>query len=301
MLGEEVGVAEQTVDQPSRVDGRPHLVDVRLHRLAARHRVLYPVVGGVARVLHPHQDRVGEPVREHGAGSAVADPPAAQLGEELLDLVRRDAPPARAAGDDQPLGGGPDVGPHRPAQHVGEPAVPLEGRDGGGVGATHGVLGAEPGQRPGGQLLDRRVLGVDLAQGGEDVADVAKEAGVGSYDQDALARELVAVGIEEVGGAVQPDRGLAGPRCPLDADRLRHRRPHDDVLLGLDGRHYVAHRPDPGALDLLLEDAGVGRRDGRRPEGLVLERGDLSGGEPEPATQSHPHRLGAARPVERTG
>ena len=50
---------------------------------------------------------------------------------------------------------------------------------------------------------------------GSTCADVAQERRVGADDQHAAAREPVAVGVEQVGGAVQRDRGLAGARPAL--------------------------------------------------------------------------------------
>jgi hypothetical protein len=107
--------------------------------------------------------------------------------------------------------------------------------------------------------------------------------------------------VEEEGGPVQPDRGLARPRAALDADRLLEGRAHEVVLLGLDGRHDVAHRPDVRPLDLGPQRR---RRDGlvrALLEALVLEGGELAAREPEPAAQLQAHRLGPAGPVERPG
>ena len=68
--------------------------------------------------------------------------------------------------------------------------------------------------------------------------------------------------------------------------------------------------PGPRPLDLLDQDP-AGRRRGRRREPggrpgagrevLVLVGGQLPAGEPEPAPEGQPHRLGGAGPVERPG
>ena len=59
------------------------------HRHAARHRVLDPVVGGLAGRLHLGEQRVRQPLREHRPGRAVADVAGAQLGDHLAQLVGR--------------------------------------------------------------------------------------------------------------------------------------------------------------------------------------------------------------------
>jgi hypothetical protein len=129
---------------------------------------------------------------------------------------------------------------------------------------------------------------------------------------------------------MQANGGLAGARGALDADRLAGVGAHDVVLLGLNGRHDVAHRAGPWPLDLLDQQAdrlGRGRpgpagglpgavriqavharaariraariRAGR--ELLVFEGGQVAAGEPEPAAQREPHRMGPAGAVERPG
>jgi hypothetical protein len=98
---------------------------------------------------------------------------------------------------------------------------------------------------------------------------------------------------------VQADGGLAGAGRTLDADRLVGAGPDDLVLLGLDGRDDVAHRPDAGALDLLGEDPAVDLVLGAVLQVLVLVGRDGAVVETEPAPQDDPHRLGVGRAVER--
>ena len=114
------------------------------------------------------------------------------------------------------------------------------------------------------------------------------------------------MGVQQVGDAVQANRGLAGSRSTLDAQRLARGRAHDVVLLGLDRGHDVAHRAGPGPLYLVQQNpADSGLRE--QPwlfvaaEGLILVGGELAAGEPEPAAQLKAHRLGRAGPVERPG
>src|SRR5205823_8934546 len=100
---------------------------------------------------------------------------------------------------------------------------------------------------------------------------------------------------------VQPDRRLPGTRGALYADRVLQRRPYQLVLLGLDGGHDVAHRPDPGPLDLLGQDPGGGTQLLAPVQVLVLEAGQRPGGEAEPAAYRHPLRVAYRGPVERPG
>ena len=203
---------------------------------------------------------------------------------------------------------------------LGEADVTLQCGDVGGVGRSDRVGRLDAGQRRADELLDGGLLRLDLAEGGQDVADVAQEALVGADHEDALAAQLLAEGVEEVRRAVQPDGGLAGAGGTLDADRLRQVGADDDVLLGLDGGDDVAHRTDAGPLDLLLEDRGVvlgragvgglpvgrahagrvgvlrGRRD---PQPLVLEGGDLPGPEAEAAPRLDTEGVAGAGAVER--
>ena len=156
-----------------------------------------------------------------------------------------------------------------------------------------------------GQLGDCRLADVDLAEGRQHVADVREEGAVGPDDQDATARDPFLVGVQQVGDAVQSDRGLAGTRGALDADGLADVGADDVVLLGLDRGDDVAHRAGPGPLDLLDQQqahAGSARRPracGQEP--LVLEGGQVPAGETEPAAQRKAHRVGPAGAVERPG
>src|SRR5262245_47026582 len=167
----------------------------------------------------------------------------------------------------------------------------------------------EPGRRgvlegshpdPGGEGLDGELLLVDLAERREYVADVAQERVVRPDDEYALPGELIAVGIEQVSGAMQSDGGLAGAGRTLDADRGVEIGADDDVLVGLDGRDDVPHRPDPRPLDLGFEDGAVELRLDRF-EMLVLVRRELPVLEPESAPQPDAHRLARAGPIERAG
>jgi hypothetical protein len=49
------------------------------------------------------------------------------------------------------------------------------------------------------------------------------------------------VGVQEVGGPVQGDDGLARARPAVDDERAAGPRADDRVLVGLDGAEHVAH------------------------------------------------------------
>ena len=157
------------------------------------------------------------------------------------------------------------MAPDGPVQHLGHPGVALDQRRRDRVGPRIGTP-----VRPGDQGRDRGLGGVDLAEGGQHVGDVGQEAVVRADDQHAGPGQLVAEGVQQVRRPVQPDRGLAGARCALDAQRLGQAGPDDGVLLRLDGGHDVAHRPGAWALDLRLEDVGV------RPVGVAAVRSSSS-------------------------
>ncbi len=142
---------------------------------------------------------------------------------------------------------------------------------------------------------------VEFPECREDGADVLDERLARPDHQDAGPRQPVAERVQQPGRAVQPDSGLAGTGRTLYAQALGDVCPDDFVLLRLDGRDDVAHRPGAGPLDLGGEDPGAAVVHGRGLEVLVLVRGQRPAFDTEAAPPSHPHRLGAARPVEGAG
>ncbi|MGH3179222.1 MAG: hypothetical protein ACRDPF_35760 [Streptosporangiaceae bacterium] len=159
------------------------------------------------------------------------------------------------------------------------------------------------------QLADGGLGDVELAERGQDVADVGEEGLVRPDHDHAAPPDLLAVRVQQVRDPVQPDRGLPGAGCALHADGLRCVGAHDIVLVGLDGRDDVPHGPRPRPLDLVDQDpARPGGRDGGRTvrgavlgpgEQLVLVGGQLAAGEPEAPPPCQVHRVGHAGPVER--
>ncbi len=299
-------VGPQPVQHSLRVERRPHRRDIPLDRRRAGDR-------------RPARGRRGRPRRAPSRG-ARGGRGAAAAGRGRPSSARRERRARRRArattkagtrhlrtprGTTSGLGRGRDARPHRPAQHRGEAGVALEGRD---LGR---LLGAHPAVVE--QALDRRVAHAHLAEGGQHGADVVEEGPVGSDDEHACAVEALAEGVEQPGGPVQPDGGLAGARGALHADAHREVAPDDRVLLGLDRRDDVAHRAGSRPLDLGGEDRarrrarsrlGGGRAGGSRigvgraAQVLVLEGGQPASVDAEAPAQHDVHRVGGGGPVE---
>ncbi len=135
-----------------------------------------------------------------------------------------------------------------------DPDHPLVALDhGGGVTVVGRVHAGE-------QVPERVQHHVGLAEGRQHLADVAQEGGVRADDQHAAALQGAAVGVQEVGGAVQRGDRLAGARAALDDQDARQVGADYPVLLGLDGRDDVGH------------PAGARRGDRRDERGLAGKR-----------------------------
>jgi hypothetical protein len=263
-----LGGGEEVGHQPLRAEHRPQLVDGRPDR----------------RVLGEFVADLGEVARIEQAGAVVgvgADPLGVQLGEGVED-VALEVLARHVVG--QPGGAGAFAGDVDQAvvEHQ-DLAVVLDGEDRVGQGLAVADDGGEDVGHRGAALHGGRLRGVDrrrahprvqladgreehagLAEGGQHLADVAEEGGVGPDDEHGPPGEQLAVLVEEVGGPVQGDGGLAGARAALDDEHAPVRRPDDLVLLGLDGLHDVAH--PAGA-------RGVERGEQHRVAGRVLVAG----------------------------
>ncbi len=102
-----------------------------------------------------------------------------------------------------------------------------------------------------------------LAEAGQDVGDVGQVGPVRADEQHTSPAVLpeARVGVEQVGGAVQGDDGLAGARAAVDDEGAAGTGADDGVLVGLDGGEHVPH---PGrAVGAQAGDEG----------GLVVQRG----------------------------
>lgn len=107
------------------------------------------------------------------------------------------------------------------------------------------------------------------------------------------------VGVEQVGGAVQRDHGLARAGSAVDDERARRARADDRVLVGGDRGQHVPHPRGPARAEA-RDERGlvVGRRPTVQPvrgEHLVPVVGDAAHRPPVAATAHQAHRLGAGR------
>ena len=150
---------------------------------------------------------------------------------------RRRAAPGRA--------GHPLPAPDRAADDAGHPQVALER---GGLAGRSSAVASTPGNSWPGVGSTTPVS----PRRGQHLLDVAQERLVRADEQHAAAGDALAVRVEQEGGAVQRDRGLAGARAALDDEHAGQRGADDAVLLGLDGGDDVAHA------------AGAVRVEGRR-------------------------------------
>ena len=123
--------------------------------------------------------------------------------------------------------------PHRPGDHGGHADLTLEGRRARVVGP--------PDLDAGNEALRRAQHDAVLTERRQDLLDVAEEHPVGPDDEQTLALEGKAVGVEQVGGAVEGDRRLPRTGSALDHDHPGQRSSDDLVLLPLDRGHDVAH------------------------------------------------------------
>ena len=164
------------------------------------------------------------------------------------------------------------------------------------------------GLRPPVQPRSRRQLHPGLAQGRQDLVDVAQEGGIGTDHQYPLSFEGEAVGVQQVRGAVQGHRRLARAGPALHYEHPGQRRPDDLVLFGLDGGDDVAHtagvRPAQGGHEhaRAAEPERLRRPLGTaRSEKFVLDVEQVPAFGEEMPTAAQAHGVGARGPVERFG
>ena len=165
-----------------------------------------------------------------------------------------------------------------------------------GLGRCRGSLGDEVPQGAGLHAL--------LAEAGEDVGDVGQVGLVRTDEQHAAPAVTEArVGVQEVGGAVQGDDGLARTRTAVDDESAAGSRADDGVLVGLDGAEHVSHPGRPAAAQAgdeggLVVERGVPFKP-VRGEHLVPVVADPAAGPAIPAAAGQAHRVGVGRSEER--
>ncbi len=180
----------------------------------------------------------------------------------------------------------------RAADHLDEPQVGLQLGDR--LRVADGRLD------PVDELADGALLDGAFAERRQHVRHVLHERPVRADDEDAAARERVAVAVEEVRRTVQPDRGLAGAGAALDDERRSRIGRDQPVLVGLDRRDDVAHVALPPALELLEQEvADGGAVDDRAVERLVGDVDEPAAVGAKPAPERHAVRVVRRRRVER--
>ncbi len=175
--------------------------------------------------------------------------------------------------------------------------------------AGHGIV-LDGRRDPRIQIPDRRQQHAGLTERGQHLTDVVEEAAVRAHDEHAALGQLLSVGVEQVGRAVQRDRGLAGARTALDDEDTAMLGPDDRVLLGLDRRHDVVHLPGARGVQSGKQRGFSGHATGRRGVGvleggvevevLVVQCGDGAAAAADVATQHDTVGRGGGREVERT-
>lgn len=216
-----------------------------------------------------------------------------------------------------PVGGGqPDVGPVGRDDHALGRRLLVE--PDGLLDRLHQVRGGlQPGHLRVGLDSRRGSLGHEipqdaglyalLAEAGQDVGDVGQIGPVRADEQHTAAAVAEArVGVQEVGGAVQGDHGLAGAGAAVDDERAAGSRADDGVLVGLDGAEDVPHpfravAAQAGDEGGLVVERGVVPGESVRGEHLVPVVADPAARPAVPAAAGQPHRVGVGGPEERLG
>src|SRR5439155_1514614 len=119
----------------------------------------------------------------------------------------------------------------------------------------------EPAERPL-QPPDRGELDLVLAQRRQHLLDVTEEHRARADEQDAVAPELPPVGVEEVRGAVQRHRGLAGARTSPHDQRAGERRPQPPDVEAVALGEVEAAEAEGRVADVERSEAPVGGFDG---------------------------------------
>jgi len=262
---------------------------------------LGPHLVGVGLEAAAGGEGVEERALDEAPAGVVGAEPAPGLAHDALALGHRQPQDGQAEADLEPVPERPLAVAHGAPHHLDHAVVALDPGGEAVVPTAHVALGDQVGQD--------RELDARLAERRQHLLDVAQEQPVGPDHQHALALEGEAVGVQQVGGPVQGDHGLARARSPLDDEDAGERGADDLVLLALDGGDDVAEASGPGGLQRGDEGAVTG--DGavgllavhalELAEDLVLhgQQGPAAGGEvPAPAQA---HRLAARGAVEGLG
>ena len=245
-----------------RLRQREHAVEVLREEAVAPQRALELVEAAqCARAEQLAVALVEAPQQRHAEALARGrqrETGAERVGEQRVHLALPHGDEDAVGVEHELLRGGPhgqlDGAPH----DLGEPRVRLQPRDVGSV--------LPPGLDPVEELRDGALLDRLVADGRQHVRHVVHERRVRADDEH--APQLLAVGVEEPGGAVEADGGLAGAGAALDDERALGLGGDQPVLVGLDRRHDVAHPAFAAAVELLEQEVG----DGGAVDGGAVER-----------------------------
>ncbi len=251
------------------------------------------------RVLVARDQQVGEPARHVLPVLVVRVPPAAGSLDDAGGVGARHAHAQTVDQDEEVARQRAFAVGDGALDDPGHACVALELGRGTRVGGDDPHARLQPG--------DGRELHVLLAERRQHLLDVAEEHRAGPDQQHALIREAAPVRVEQIGGAVQGDRGLPGARSAPDDQHAVHVGADRFVLFGLDRGDDVAHAP--GAVPLQGREQRALARD---PEPFVLDRflvehlvvegGDFAAlAGDEVAAPDHRHRLDRGGPVEGLG
>ncbi len=143
-----------------------------------------------------------------------------------------------------------------------------------------------------------------LAERRKHTVDVAQEHAVRSDDEHALVLEREPVRVEQIGGAVERDHGLARARPALHDEHAAELRTDDLVLLRLDRGHDVAELARARLLECGQEGTranqiALGR--GRCVQHLVFDAEQRAAPHCEVTPAGEAHRRASRRPVEGLG
>ena len=204
---------QQVADQGGGGDGRPQRVEKGPELLGRRQLALEPgLVGSEATRGAERGPRLADQTRPQGQPPRfVGTGPGDDGGHEVVDPFPAQSRPGEAHPEADVLlqrPAPPGEGPTQELAHAGVAFDPTN---------RHRLLGPHLGL--GGDVGDRRLDDRLLAERGQDLGDVAQEGPARAEDEDALPAQLRVV-VEQEGGPVQADGGLAGARAPLHGQEL---------------------------------------------------------------------------------
>ncbi len=189
-LPEHRSIGEEPEYHPDRICLGPDRVHSGPDLASPADGLVRPVVAGLASDFHLAEDDVRDPVREHVTAGSVPNAALPQLGDELRDPRCRHPPPACPPRQDDRLGRLADPVPQRRVQHVHQPGVAFE------PCRLLSVRASDGHSRD--HLGDRCLLGVELAERGQDVADIGQKRPVRAKYQHTTPAHPLPVGVEEI-------------------------------------------------------------------------------------------------------